>query len=101
MQNPTRRILPKRVNENHVGDVVVVRKRHHDLVGVDIPTARFGKRIVRKLHTALSGNLAEIFGNGWLSFQGSFSQILPPVGSKPRFLTLSVPTNRYRNQSGS
>ena len=64
MQNPTRRILPKRVNENHVGDVVVVRKRYHDPAGVDIPTARFGKRIVRKPHTALFGNLAKIFGNG-------------------------------------
>ncbi len=64
MRIPTRRILPKRVNENHVDDVVVVRKRHHDPVGVDIPTARFGKWIVRKPHTALLGNLAIVFGHG-------------------------------------
>ena len=64
MQNPTRRILPKRVNEKHVGDVVVVRKRHLDTVGVDIPTARFGKRIVRKPLTELLDKLAIMFGHG-------------------------------------
>ena len=64
MRNPTRCILPKRVNEKHVGDVVVVRKRHLDPVGVDIPTARFGKRIVRKPQTALFDKLAIMFGHG-------------------------------------
>ena len=68
IRNPTRRILPKRVNENHVGDVVVVRKRHHDPVGVDIPTARFGKRIVRKPHTALLAISRKYPVTDWLSF---------------------------------